>query len=188
MEGLLIIVLVITIIICALVIFYATIYNKFQDYIIRINEVESIIDNALRTKYDLINRAIPIIKSYMDKNNEEDKKIEIFGDIVKLRSRKIGNFELFRVLKKASIELEGLKNTHPEIDKSDEIKKIIKEIKDIDNKVDNSTSYYNDNITTYNTLIKKFPSNIVAMLCKYKEKLFFDRKDMSDEDYDDFKL
>ena len=101
---------------------------------------------------------------------------------------KIGNFELYRILKKASIELEGLKSTYPEIDKSDEIKKIIKEIKDIDAKVDNSTDYYNDNITTYNTLIKKFPSNIVAMLCKYKEKLFFDRKDMSDEDYDDFKL
>lgn len=182
MESLLIIVLVIIIIICALAIFYATVYNKFQDYIIRINEVESVIDNCLRNKYDLINRAIPIIKSNIDNDNE------IFGDIVKLRSRKIGNFELFRILKKASIELEGLKNTYPKIDSSDEIKKIIKEIKEIDTKVDNSTQYYNDNITIYNTLIKKFPSNIVAMLCKYKEKLFFDRKDMSDEDYDDFKL
>ena len=164
MESLLIIILVIIVIICAMIIFYATIYNKFQDYVIRINEVESIIDNCLRSKYDLINRAIPIVKSNIDKDEE------IFGDIVKLRSRKIG------------------KSTYPEIDKSDEIKKIIKEIKDIDAKVDNSTDYYNDNITTYNTLIKKFPSNIVAMLCKYKEKLFFDRKDMSDEDYDDFKL
>ena len=182
MESLLIIILVIIVIICAMIIFYATIYNKFQDYVIRINEVESIIDNCLRSKYDLINRAIPIVKSNIDKDEE------IFGDIVKLRSRKIGDFELYRILKKASIELEGLKSTYPEIDKSDEIKKIIKEIKDIDAKVDNSTDYYNDNITTYNTLIKKFPSNIVAMLCKYKEKLFFDRKDMSDEDYDDFKL
>lgn len=182
MESLLIIVLVIIVIICALVIFYARIYNKFQDYIIRINEVESIIDTSLRSKYDLINRAIPIIKSNIDSDKD------MFGEIVKLRSRKIGNFELFRVLKKASIELEGLHSTHPEMDKSDEIKKIIKEIKEIDDKVDNSTSYYNDNITIYNTLIKKFPSNIVAMLCKYKEKLFFDRKDMSDDDYDDFKL
>ena len=182
MESLLIIVLVIIVIICALAIFYTTIYNKFQDYIIRINEVESIIDNLLRNKYDLINRAIPIVKSSIDKGGE------VFGDVVKLRSRKIGNFELYRILKKASIELEGLKNTYPEIDKSEEIKKIIKEIKDIDAKVDNSTDYYNDNIATYNTLIKKFPSNIVAMLCKYKEKLFFDRKDMSDEDYEDFKL
>ena len=141
MESLLIIILVIIVIICAMIIFYATIYNKFQDYVIRINEVESIIDNCLRSKYDLINRAIPIVKSNIDKDEE------IFGDIVKLRSRKIGNFELYRILKKASIELEGLKSTYPEIDKSDEIKKIIKEIKDIDAKVDNSTDYYNDNIT-----------------------------------------
>ena len=51
MESLLIIVLVIIVIICAIAIFYATIYNKFQDYVIRINEVESIIDNCLRSKY-----------------------------------------------------------------------------------------------------------------------------------------
>lgn len=182
METLLLVILVIIVFICVVTVFYATVYNRFQDYIIRINEVEALIDNNLRSKYDLINRAIPIIKSNIDSDKD------MFGDIVKLRSRKIGNFELFRVLKKASIELEGLHNTHPEMDKSDEIKKIIKEIKEIDDKVDNSTSYYNDNITIYNTLIKKFPSNIVAMLCKYKEKLFFDRKDMSDDDYDDFKL
>ena len=48
MESLMIIILVIIIIICTIAIFYATVYNKFQDYIIRINEVESIIDNNLR--------------------------------------------------------------------------------------------------------------------------------------------
>ena len=70
MESLLIIILVIIVIICAMIIFYATIYNKFQDYVIRINEVESIIDNCLRSKYDLINRAIPIVKSNIDKDND----------------------------------------------------------------------------------------------------------------------
>ena len=48
--------------------------------------------------------------------------------------------------------------------------------------------YYNDNITIYNSLLRKFPSNIIATFGKYKEKLFFDRKDMNDDDYDDFKL
>jgi len=61
-------------------------------------------------------------------------------------------------------------------------------INDIDLKLDNQIDYYNENISIYNTLLKKFPSNIVASLSKYKEKLFFDRKDMSDEDYNDFKL
>ena len=62
------------------------------------------------------------------------------------------------------------------------------EIEDIDTRIDNSTQYYNDNISVYNTLLKKFPSNIIATFCKYEEKLFFDRKNMNDDDYEDFKL
>ena len=59
---------------------------------------------------------------------------------------------------------------------------------DDDIKVDNCIDYYNDNISVYNTLLKKFPSNIIATFCKYEEKLFFDRKNMNDDDYEDFKL
>ena len=182
MESLMIVIFVIIVIVCILAILYAITYNKFQDYIIRINEVESIIDTNLRNEYDLLNRALPIIKG----NMKDDK--EIFGEIIKLRSRKISNFELYRVLTRTILELNSLKEEYPEIDKSDEIKKIDKQIKNLDISTDNAIDYYNENITTYNTLIKKFPSNIVAMFCKYKEKLFFDRKDMNDEDYNDFKL
>lgn len=181
MESLMIVILLIILIVCVIAVFYAKTYNKFQDYIIRINEVESIIDTSLRGKYDLLNRAIPIIKS-----NIENK--DIFGEIVKIRSRKISNFELYRILISSSNELNEIKNNYPEIEKSEEIKKIIKEINTIDNKLINTIEYYNDNITIYNSLLKKFPSNIIAILSKYNEKLFFDRKDMNDEDYNDFKL
>lgn len=182
MEGLLITIFVIAIVVCVLAIFYATIYNRFQDYIIRINEVESMIDTNLRNKYDLLNRAIPIVKGNIPKDKE------IFGELVKLRSRKLGNFELYRVLVRASNEFNGLKEEFPDIDKSSELKKIRGQINDIDLKLDNEIEYYNENISIYNGLLKKFPSNIVATFCKYKEKLFFDRKDMNDEDYEDFKL
>ena len=182
MEILLIVIFVFILLICIIAIFYAGIYNKFQDYIIRINEVESIIDGNLRKKYDLINRAIPIIKS----NIPEEK--EICSEIVKLRSRKISNFELYRVLERGTSEINSLKDEIPAIQKSDEIKKILDSILEIDNTIEESTLYYNDNISIYNALLKKFPSNIVGNLSKYKEKLFFDRKDMNDENYNDFKL
>ena len=177
-----IVILVIIIIVCLISIFYASIYNKFQDYIIRINEVESIIDKNLRNKYDLINRMIPIIKGNIDKDKD------MFEEIIKIRSRKISNFELYRILMQSSIQLSSLKKEFPDINKSDEIKKLTKQIEDIDSKIENYIDYYNDNITIYNTLVKKFPSNLIALFCKYKEKLFFDRKDMSDDDYNDFKL
>ena len=48
--------------------------------------------------------------------------------------------------------------------------------------------YYNDIITDYNKLVKAFPTNIIALFFKFKSKLYFDGKDMSDEIVDDFKL
>lgn len=182
MEGLMLIILIIIVFICIISIFYANLYNKFQDYIIRINEVESMIDNELRNKYDLINRAIPIIRTSIPKDKN------IFDDVIKLRSRKISNFNLYRILIKASNELNTLKDEYKDITNSEEMVKIITQVEDIDSKVTDLLEYYNKNITTYNTLVKKFPTNIIAMVYKYKEKLFFDRKDMNDEDYDDFKL
>ncbi len=182
MEVLMIIIFIVVVIISVISIFYASTYNKFQDYIIRINEVESMIDTNLREKYDLLNRVIPIIKSSIPKDKE------IFEEIVKLRSRKLGNFELYRILERTSAELNALKEEFPDIEKSTEVKKIRNEITDIDEKLDNEIDYYNENISIYNSLLKKFPSNVVALFCKYKEKLYFDRKDMSDDDYEDFKL
>lgn len=69
-----------------------------------------------------------------------------------------------------------------------EIKTLSKKIEDCDEKLDVNRDYYNTNISEYNKLIKLFPTNIVAKLCKYEEKLYFDRKDMSDDDFNDFKF
>ena len=37
-------------------------YNKFQVYIIRINEAETNIDSVLRKRFDLLNKSVEIIK------------------------------------------------------------------------------------------------------------------------------
>lgn len=182
MEILLIVIAIIVITICVISVFYASTYNRFQDYIIRINEVENMIDSDLREEYDLLNRVLPIIKSSIPKDRE------IFEEIIKLRSRKLGNFELYRILKRTCLEFASLREEFPDIEKSSEVKKINNQIGDIDMRLDNEIDYYNDNISIYNSLLKKFPSNIIATFCKYKEKLFFDRKNMNDEDYEDFKL
>ena len=48
--------------------------------------------------------------------------------------------------------------------------------------------YYNENIVDYNKLIRKFPYNIIGKILKYKEKMFFDGKDLNDDNIKDFKL
>ena len=151
MNVLFITILFLVILICIFTVFFILIYNNFQDSIIRINEVEGKIDECLRKKYDLLNRSVTIVKGNIK------VKSEIFDEVVRLRSRKINNFDLERKLVNGYQELLKVKNEKKELESSEEINKII-------------------------------PSNIIASICKYKEKVFFDKKDMTDDDINDFKL
>lgn len=182
MDMLILVLFLIIILICIIIAFYTYIYNKFQDTIIRINEVEATIDSSLRQKYDLINRSISIIKANVE------IKSEMFDEIVRLRSRKISNFDLDRKLINVSNEFLKIKEEHKEALQSDELKKIEKQLKEIDDKLSIYRDYYNSNIVKYNKMVKSFPTNIVALLCKYEDKLFFDMKNMNDDIVNDFKL
>lgn len=186
MDALMLIVILIVVIICIIFGIYITLYNNLQDFVIRINEVESKIDNYLRNKYDNINRCVSIIKG----NNKVNDELEnsMFDEIVKIRNRKISNFDLYRKLVVAYNDILSIKDKYKEIDSNEEINKLIDKCTGIDNELEVSIDYYNRNISEYNKMIKLFPTNLVASVCKYKEKLFFDRKDMSDDDVNDFKL
>jgi len=163
-------------------IYYVTIYNNYQEFIIRINEVEGHIDNAIRDKFDCLSKSINVIKG------NTDIKEEIFPEIVKLRSRKSSSFELNRKLVDSVNEFYKIKEEHKELNKSDAFKEIDNKLLEIEENLESYQEYYNSIVTEYNKLVRSFPSNIIAKICKYKEKTFFDGKDMNDEDVNDFKL
>lgn len=75
MDTLMLVLFGIIIITCIIVGIYINYYNKLQDYIIRINEVESILDNNLREKYDIINKCVSLIKSNDAIVEEVDKNL-----------------------------------------------------------------------------------------------------------------
>jgi len=182
-DILILVMFILIVLFCIISLIYMLIYNKLNDLIIRINEVEQNIDTSLRTKYDLINRSVSIIKGNTDIKND------VFEEIVKLRSRKISNFELERKLTNAYNEFLIVKEKYSDLVKnSEEIVKISINLEEINEKLTILIEYYNNNITKYNKLITMFPTNIVAKINKFNTKLFFDRKDMSDDDYNDFKL
>jgi len=176
----------IILVLCLLFGIYITLYNKIQNYTIRINEVESIIDNNLREKYDNINKCVSLIKGNEDINKELDKKM--FEEIVRLRTKKISNFDLDRKLIEANNSFITIKEKYKELKENKDIINITKKIDEIDENLLVNREYYNKNIAEYNKLITLFPTNIIAKIYKYESKLFFDKKDMSDDDYNDFKL
>ena len=170
------------IIICVICMYLISIYNRYQIYVIRINEAEANIDSTLRKRFDLLNKSIGIIKA------NTDIEEEILEGIVKLRSRKLSNFDLDRQLYEAINEFNKIKEEHEELKNSEAFIKIDLGLAESEAEIVASRKYYNDIITDYNKLVRVFPSNLVALVCKYKSKLYFDGKDMTDDDTKDFKL
>lgn len=165
-----------------LLIWYANTFNKFQSLMIRINEAEASIDTVLRKRFDLLNKSIGIIKSCVQ--NEE----EVLDMIVKLRSRKLSNFELDRLLYEAINEFNQYKESHKELRKCEGFIKIEVGINESEAEVVALRKYYNDIITDYNELAKTFPANVVGKLSKMRQRTYFDGKNMDDTIVNDFKL
>ena len=186
MDTLMIIIVCLMIITCLIFSIYTIFYNKLQDYIIRINEVESMIDDNSRNKYDNINKYIAIMKG--TKKIENDIDPSAFDEIIRIRTQKFSNFDIDRKLIEVEIFITELKEKYKELKESEELTNLEKKREELDENLIVNKEYYNRNIAEYNKLIKQFPTNIIAKIGKYEEKLFYDRKDMSDDDFNDFKL
>ena len=186
MDTLILVLIGIIVVICIIIGIYINYYNKLQDYVIRINEVETLLDNNLREKYDNINKCVSIIKNNDSALEDIDKNM--FEEIVKLRTRKISNFDLDRKLINANNNFISLKEKYKDLKTNKEIINITKKIEELDENIIVNRDYYNKNIAEYNKLVAIFPTNIVARICKYDTKLYYDKKDMTDDDFNDFKL
>ena len=176
------IILIVIAILSALFIIYISIYNMYQSYIIRINEAESNIDTILRKRFDLLSKSIGIIKASCDVEGE------VLENVVKLRSRKLSNFELDRQLYDSINEFHTYKEKYKELANVESFVKIEQALNESETEIYALRKYYNDTITKYNKLVRMFPTNIVARLCKYQTKTYFDGKNMEDEILNDFKL
>ncbi|HOZ53871.1 MAG TPA: LemA family protein [Bacilli bacterium] len=157
-------------------------YNTFSVSILKINEAEMKIDSSLRNTYDLLIKISNIIKSKLNTDKE------VFDGISKIKDEKLSNFELDRKLLTYINELYIIKENYDELDNDEEFQKIFYEITDIEDSFKAFKDFYNDSIIKYNKLVSMFPMLIVAKIMRYKKKLFYDKKNMDDTNFKDFKL
>ena len=177
-----IIILIVLVVIFALFLLVNIIYNKFQDFIIKINEVEGKIDDTLRDKYDDLLKINNIVKEKI----KTDK--EIIDDLENIKADEKSSFEIHRLLKESFNKLDFIKKQYKEVNNSEDINKLFFEVAEMDESLNAYIKYYNENIVEYNKYIRKFPFNIIGIVLKYKEKQFFDNKDLNDENIKDFKI
>lgn len=175
-------ILLIVIIVGIIGIIYIYNFNNLQENLTKINESESIIDEELRKKYDTILKIENIIHE-----NILDTKIN-FKDLEKLKKENISTFDMERKLNDTLLLIDKINKDYIEQLNIKEYKLLHNEIIEIDEKIIAAKKYYNKYTTALNTMVKKFPSNIISKLHNIKERNYFDNKNMNDEDIEDFKL
>lgn|SRR5574344_76220 len=182
MNAVEIILLTILILIIVIITVYVLAYNNLQTYTIKINEAESVIDELLRRKYDLLNN--------LKNNILSDEKIpeKTFDEYLKLKKINISSFDFERKLTEYYNLIVQIKDDYEEISKDEEFSKNYDDIYEVNEKLEAAKSFYNKYTTLLNKAIKKVPTNIIARLHHIKVKAYFDGKDMFDDDLKDFKL
>lgn len=182
MKWIFIILLLAILIVGTIIIEYIFNYNKIQAMNIKINEAENIIDNELRNKYDLIIRSSTIINKLLK------KEISYFKEIEKIKKENISNFDIDRKIKEGENIIYKVKNDYKSLESNDEYNDILNKLKDSNEILEASKSFYNKYTTEVNLLIKKFPTNIISKIHKIKLRNYFDGKNMFDDEIKDFKL
>ena len=174
--------LLIVIAVSILAMIYINSYNDLQYLKTKIEQAESVIDESLRNKYDLIVKANSLIKK------ELKSKKDYLKNINSLKKQKNSNFEFDRILIEYQGTINDLISDHEKLSNNRDLNNILYEIKSEDEKLIAGKEYYNKNTTESNHLIRKFPSLVIAKLLHYKVRPYFDGKDMQDDDIEDFKL
>ena len=144
-------------------------YNKFQILKIKISEAYNSMDILFEKKVNLLERATNIIKE----NNDKYKEDMLLDNLTKIKSKNIDRFELNHELTLAFRDYKGLLDLDQKLANLDSLKSINEELVNIDTDLDASKKYYNDNVVLFNNLVKCFPSNLLAVIKKYKKKDFF---------------
>ena len=135
-------------------------YNNYQNYIIRINEVETKIDSVLRKKFDLVTKCIEIIETYAGTN--------ILEEVTNLKNAKISNFDLDRKLTEAIIKFESFKDKYEDLETNEIFIKTNIQINETNIDLEACKNYYNNIVTSYNKKVKQFPSDVIAKISKFK--------------------
>lgn len=155
------------------------IYNELVSSEENVTKSLSDIDTQLQRRADLIPNLVSTVKGYM--KHEES----IINSITEARENLVGassveekdkaNKELTSAINQLYVVVEN----YPDLKANTNFISLQDEIAGSENRVAVARKEYNDSVNSYNSMIKRFPNNIIASLCGFEKKAYFEADDDS---------
>lgn len=149
-------------------------YNSLITLSQRVKEAWADIDVQLKRRYDLIPNLVSTVKG---SSSFETSTLE---KVVEARAKAMGagttkeHADAENMLSGALKNIFALAESYPDLKSNQNYLSLQSELSDTENKIQASRRFYNSNVMAYNTKIQTVPSNVIAGMCSFTEKEFFE--------------
>lgn len=148
-------------------------YNKLVDLDTEVGKYEAKIDTQLQRRLDLIPNLVETVKGYA---KHEEK---VFKDVSDARAKLAGantmeeKAEANAQVSSALGRLIAIQENYPELKADTQFTGLRDELAGTENRIAVARNDYNEIVTEYNKVVKRFPGSIVAGLFGFEKKEFF---------------
>ena len=172
--GTLLIVLGVVAFVVLIVALFAKTYNKLVNGKEKVKNGWSQIDVQLRRRFDLIPNLVETVKGYAAHEKETLENVTMWRSRVSSAQTTEESIDANAGLSGALGRLLVTMEKYPELKANENFLRLQTELTEIENKISFARQFYNDTVQKYNVLVKRFPSNIIASMFKFKEEKFFE--------------
>lgn len=166
--------IIIIAIIVLLVVLVVAIYNGLVSSRLKVKNAWSQIDVQLQRRFDLIPNLVECVKGYMEhEKNVLSKVTELrssWSNATSISEKADIDNQLSNTLK----TIMAISENYPDLKASQNFSELQEELRATENKISFSRQFYNDSVTTYNTKLEVFPSNIIASMFGFKPETLFE--------------
>ena len=156
-------------------------YNKLVTLKNRVKTQWSQIDVQLKRRFDLIPNLVNTVKGYAKHEKETLDAVIKARNSYTVADSPESKMQANSELTNAITKLFALSESYPDLKANTNFIELQNELQETENKIAMSRQFYNDTVYSYNNKIDLFPSNIVALLLKFKKEAFFEIKDAERE-------
>jgi LemA protein len=132
------------------------------------------IEVQLKRRYDLIPNLVETVKGYMKHEQTTLEKVIQARNTAMAATGVGAKATAEQALGAAVTQLFGLAEAYPDLKANQNMLSLQEELQSTENKIAFARQYYNDIVTSYNTKIEAFPSNIFAGMFSFKPKELFE--------------
>lgn len=148
------------------------------------------VENAYQRRADLIPNLVNTVKGYADFEKETLTKViearakatQVNLNVDDLTPENIAKFEQAQAgLSSALSRLLVVAEQYPNLKANQNFLELQAQLEGTENRISVERNKFNTSVQDYNTLVRKFPSNLTAMMFGFKPKAYFQSREGSDK-------